>query len=254
MSVTGGWKIHRPRAASRSSTSRPATSVRSPSLPASGVPRRDGVGGDADLALRNRTQPVDVHGDWSASQRWEARRMPSSAHRTLVPFQAFEAADGWLVVACPKETLWRGLPCPALGPLPTTSGSPTSAPATVTAASSSRSCRLHSTADRFRWVDLMSAHKVPCAPVNDILELSPTPRPLPAAPWPVRNRPSGWFAPSDTALRLDLGLASHLRGALPRRALGASPRRCVRLLGGAHQRALAALGVLGQLEPTAAEP
>ena len=40
--------------------------------------------------------------------------MPELGHQTLVPFQAFEAADGWLVVACPKETLWRGL-CDALG-------------------------------------------------------------------------------------------------------------------------------------------
>jgi crotonobetainyl-CoA:carnitine CoA-transferase CaiB-like acyl-CoA transferase len=32
----------------------------------------------------------------------------------VVPFQNFETGDGWIVIACPKETLWQRL-CAALG-------------------------------------------------------------------------------------------------------------------------------------------
>jgi crotonobetainyl-CoA:carnitine CoA-transferase CaiB-like acyl-CoA transferase len=35
--------------------------------------------------------------------------MRHSAHPSLVPFQAFEASDGWLVVGCAKEKFWRRL-------------------------------------------------------------------------------------------------------------------------------------------------
>src|SRR6266540_2183270 len=75
--------------------------------------RREGVGCDADLSLfETALGLLNYMATWSASRGWQARRMPASAHQTLVPFQAFEAADGWLVVACPKETLWRGLCAP----------------------------------------------------------------------------------------------------------------------------------------------
>ena len=40
--------------------------------------------------------------------------MADSAHQTMVPFQNFATADGWLVVACPKQALWERL-CDALG-------------------------------------------------------------------------------------------------------------------------------------------
>ena len=33
----------------------------------------------------------------------------SSAHPSLVPFQVFEASDGWLVVGCAKEKFWTRL-------------------------------------------------------------------------------------------------------------------------------------------------
>ena len=40
--------------------------------------------------------------------------MPDSSHQTVIPFQLFPAADGWLVVACAKQHLWVKL-CDALG-------------------------------------------------------------------------------------------------------------------------------------------
>ena len=215
------------------------------------------MGGDADLSLFETALSLLTYmGTWSASQGWEARRMPSSAHRTLVPFQAFEAADGWLVVACPKETLWRGL-CTALG-------EPALADderfADLGARDRNRGILIPILQAAFErrtvseWVDLMSAHKVPCAPVNDILELSPTPRPLPATPWPSTSNPAlGLVRTADTALRLDGPRQS------PERApfLGEhSAQVLADVCGYSRERIdeLAALGVLGQLEPTAAEP
>jgi crotonobetainyl-CoA:carnitine CoA-transferase CaiB-like acyl-CoA transferase len=51
---------------------------------------------------------------WSASQGWLPQRLANSAHQSIVPFQMLSAADGWLVVACAKESLWSRL-CDAIG-------------------------------------------------------------------------------------------------------------------------------------------
>jgi crotonobetainyl-CoA:carnitine CoA-transferase CaiB-like acyl-CoA transferase len=77
--------------------------------------RRSGVGRDVDLALFDIGLSLLTYmGTWGASRGWEARRMPDSAHQTIVPFQAFPAADGWIVVACAKEAMW-GRFCEAIG-------------------------------------------------------------------------------------------------------------------------------------------
>ena len=70
--------------------------------------RRDGVGRDLDVSLFETALSLLTYiGTWTASRDWQARRMPDSAHQTIIPFQAFPAADGWLVVACAKEDMWR---------------------------------------------------------------------------------------------------------------------------------------------------
>jgi crotonobetainyl-CoA:carnitine CoA-transferase CaiB-like acyl-CoA transferase len=53
-------------------------------------------------------------GTWYLTAGVEPRRVPLSAHPSLVPFQNFQTADGWIVVACPKEKFWRRL-CVAVG-------------------------------------------------------------------------------------------------------------------------------------------
>jgi crotonobetainyl-CoA:carnitine CoA-transferase CaiB-like acyl-CoA transferase len=53
-------------------------------------------------------------GTWAASAGFEPRRMPDSAHPSIVPFQAFATADGWITVACAKQKFWERL-CVALG-------------------------------------------------------------------------------------------------------------------------------------------
>jgi crotonobetainyl-CoA:carnitine CoA-transferase CaiB-like acyl-CoA transferase len=40
-------------------------------------------------------------------------RLPNSAHPSIVPFQNFETANGWIVVSCPKQKFWERL-CDAI--------------------------------------------------------------------------------------------------------------------------------------------
>jgi len=77
--------------------------------------RRDGRGGDIDLSLfETALAELSYLATWVASRDYQPIRQTQSAHQSLVPLQNFETADGWIVVACPKESLWVRL-CEALG-------------------------------------------------------------------------------------------------------------------------------------------
>ncbi len=81
----------------------------------SGSARRDGVGCDCDISLFETALAELMYvGTWVATSGYEPRRMPSSAHPSIVPFQNFRTADGWIVVACPKPKFWELL-CDAIG-------------------------------------------------------------------------------------------------------------------------------------------
>ena len=77
--------------------------------------RREGRGADVDLALFEvALAQLNYLGTWVASRGYEPVRRANSAHQSMVPFQNFASADGWLVVACPKQNLWRKL-CDTIG-------------------------------------------------------------------------------------------------------------------------------------------
>jgi crotonobetainyl-CoA:carnitine CoA-transferase CaiB-like acyl-CoA transferase len=77
--------------------------------------RRDGVGCDCDISLyETALHELMYVGTWAASAGYQPRRIPESAHPSIVPFQAFETADGWITVACAKQKFWELL-CQALG-------------------------------------------------------------------------------------------------------------------------------------------
>jgi crotonobetainyl-CoA:carnitine CoA-transferase CaiB-like acyl-CoA transferase len=133
--------------------------------------RREGVGGDADLSLFETALSLLTYmGTWTASQGWTARRMPDSAHQTVVPFQAFEAADGWLVVACPKEPMWRRL-CVVLDRPELAEDSRF---ASLPDRDRNRDALLPVLREAFAtrtvtsWIESLAQRGVPCAPVNDI--------------------------------------------------------------------------------------
>lgn len=72
--------------------------------------RRDGVGMDCDIGLFDVSlQLLTYVATWHLTEGWEPVRTRYSAHPSLVPFQMFGTADGWIVVACPKEKFWRRL-------------------------------------------------------------------------------------------------------------------------------------------------
>ena len=77
--------------------------------------RRDGVGCDCDVSLFETALHELVYvGTWAASRGYVPPRRRNSAHPSIVPFQNFPTADGWIVVACPKEKFWALL-CGAIG-------------------------------------------------------------------------------------------------------------------------------------------
>jgi crotonobetainyl-CoA:carnitine CoA-transferase CaiB-like acyl-CoA transferase len=77
--------------------------------------RRDGRGGDVDLSLFEiALAQLAYLGTWVATRGYEPVRRANSAHQTVVPFQNFETSDGWIVVACPKQSLWERF-CAAIG-------------------------------------------------------------------------------------------------------------------------------------------
>lgn len=70
--------------------------------------QRDGVGTDCDISLFDTAMAMLTYpGVWHLNAGFEARRMRHSAHPSIVPFQAFQTADGWIVVAAPKEKFWQ---------------------------------------------------------------------------------------------------------------------------------------------------
>ncbi|MQA05120.1 MAG: CoA transferase [Streptosporangiales bacterium] len=72
--------------------------------------RRDGVGADCDVSLYDVAVSLLAYvGAWQLTGGYEPQRMAQSAHPSLVPFQAFEASDGWLVIGCAKEKFWQRL-------------------------------------------------------------------------------------------------------------------------------------------------
>lgn len=72
--------------------------------------RRDGIGMDCDLSLLDTAiSMLGYVATWQQTGGLSPSRTRHSAHPSLVPFQNFLAADGWIVVGCAKEKFWRRL-------------------------------------------------------------------------------------------------------------------------------------------------
>lgn len=133
--------------------------------------RRDGEGCDADLSLFEvALAQLTYVGTWVASQGFAPRRRTYSAHPSIVPFQLFPTADGWLVIACPKQSLWVRL-CEAIGAAGLLSDHRF---ATFADRDQNRDALVPLLADRFgaratdEWLPLLERLGIPCAPVNDV--------------------------------------------------------------------------------------
>lgn len=74
------------------------------------VARRDGRGSDCDVSLfDNAISLLTYLATWNLSAGYEPKRTRHSAHPSIVPFQNFQTADGWIVVGCAKDHFWTKL-------------------------------------------------------------------------------------------------------------------------------------------------
>ncbi len=72
--------------------------------------RRSGVGRDVDTNLYDSALAMlSYPATWFLSSGFETRRLPLSAHPSVVPFQFFATADGHIAIACPKEKFFAAL-------------------------------------------------------------------------------------------------------------------------------------------------
>ena len=133
--------------------------------------RRDGVGCDCDVSLHETALSELMYvGTWAASRGYVAPRRAWSAHPSVVPFQSFPTADGWIAVACAKQKFWVAL-CDAIGRPELGTEYPDFATRderrdeVVAALAGAFAAR--TTAE---WVAALVPAGVPCAPVNSVEE------------------------------------------------------------------------------------
>ena len=135
--------------------------------------RRDGQGMDCDVSLFDTAIGMLTYlGTWHLNEGFEPRRMAHSAHPSLVPFQAFLAKDGWLVVGCAKEKFWRRLT--------DVMGRPDLAADLRFATFADRGRHrddllpaldaIFATRTVAEWIESLQAAAIPCAPIHTVAE------------------------------------------------------------------------------------
>ncbi len=134
--------------------------------------RRDGVGMDCDVSLYDTAIGMLTYpAAWHMNAGFEPVRTRHSAHPSLVPFQAFEASDGWMVVGCAKEKFWQRL-APIVGhPEWAEAGSPFDSFSGRQQNSVELLGQLEvifKTKTVDEWLALLYPAAIPCAPINDV--------------------------------------------------------------------------------------
>ena len=133
--------------------------------------KRDGRGMDIDMSLfENAISMITYQAPWHLNGGFVPARRAQSAHPSVVPFQNFETADGWIVVSCPKEKFWQRLTSAI--DMPQLADDPRYATVDDRRANEEDLLELLSRTFRLRlseeWVEELTAAGVPCSPVNDI--------------------------------------------------------------------------------------
>jgi hypothetical protein len=132
---------------------------------------RTGRGGDYDVSLLDTALALEIYAaTWHLSHGWLPERTRNSAHPSMVPFQNFPTADGWIVVCVAKESLFGRL-CDALA-LPELVRDERFA--TFAARREHRDEVLEVLEQRFladtteHWLGVLRSAGIPCGPVNDL--------------------------------------------------------------------------------------
>jgi crotonobetainyl-CoA:carnitine CoA-transferase CaiB-like acyl-CoA transferase len=135
--------------------------------------RRDGKGMDCDTSLFDvAIAMLGYLATWNLTAGDVPQRMPHSAHPSIFPFQNFQTADGWIVVACVKEKFWQRF-CDVIG-----RGDLARNPryADFSARRTHREelqaiiAPILLTKSSSTWLAALRAASVPCGPVNTIPE------------------------------------------------------------------------------------
>jgi crotonobetainyl-CoA:carnitine CoA-transferase CaiB-like acyl-CoA transferase len=135
--------------------------------------RRDGVGCDCDTSLFDTAMNMLTYvASWTMApgSTYEPERLAYSAHPSIVPFQNFRTADGWIVIVCAKEKFWARLidvlglthvrTDPRFAGFAARRANRAHVVATLQDALAKRS-----TAE---WIAALTAAGVPCGPINDV--------------------------------------------------------------------------------------
>ncbi|WP_104106794.1 CoA transferase [Nocardioides sp. 616] len=134
--------------------------------------KRDGIGMDCDVSLYDTAMSMLTYpATWHLNAGFTPVRTRHSAHPSLVPFQAFEASDGWLVVGCAKEKFWVRLAAVVGHPEWAQAGSPYATFALrqqnqVELIAQLEAIFATSTVDA--WLAKLYPAGVPCGPINDV--------------------------------------------------------------------------------------
>ena len=135
--------------------------------------RRDGVGCDCDTSLFDTAMNMLTYvASWTMApgSTYEPERLAYSAHPSIVPFQNFRTADGWVVIVCAKEKFWLRL-IEVLG-IAHVRTDPRFA-----GFAARRTNRAHVVATlqdalarrtTAEWITALTAAGVPCGPINDV--------------------------------------------------------------------------------------
>ena len=133
--------------------------------------RATGVGMDCDVSLFDTAVGMLTYpATWHLNGDFTPERLARSAHPSLVPFQNFPTADGWIVIACAKEKFWArlvdALGRPELADDPRFvdfAGRREHRDEVVAALDAVLVTR---TVDD--WIEILGDAGVPCGPVNDV--------------------------------------------------------------------------------------
>ena len=134
--------------------------------------RRDGVGMDCDVSLYDTAMAMLTYpATWHLNAGYTPARTSHSAHPSLVPFQAFEASDGWFVVGCAKEKFWARLAEVIGRPEWAEEGSPFA----TFSGRNQRRVELIAELDAIfatntveHWLSLCYPASIPCGPINTV--------------------------------------------------------------------------------------
>jgi crotonobetainyl-CoA:carnitine CoA-transferase CaiB-like acyl-CoA transferase len=135
--------------------------------------RRDGIGCDCDTSLFDTAMNMLTYvAAWALAPdgAYEPERLAYSAHPSIVPFQNFRTADGWIVIVCAKEKFWQRL-VDVLGIAhvrddPRYAGfAARRANRALVAQTLQNVLATRTTAE---WIAALTAAGVPCGPINDV--------------------------------------------------------------------------------------